>query len=176
MTDYPSRSEHGFCSNAFGPIWYTIHLVTLTYPVQPTDLERREYTTWFLLWEKVLPCSICRQNFGDNLKELHFSIAKDMYNRETFSRFVWRLHNLINRKLKKNVTMRWEEFNQFYEKLRADSCSSNSCQMTSVDLRCLLKFVRADSVSPDKLCCIDATCTNNAKEVCLKPLILPSST
>jgi len=175
MTDiYPSKSHNGFCSSAFGPLWFTLHMVTLNYPVEPTEQQRKDFTTWFILWGKVLPCSICAKNFGDNLKDLKFSETKDMENRTTFSFFVWQLHNHINQKLKKDVWMSWENFNLFYEELRADACGANSCKIRSADLQCLLKFVKADTVSYDKICCIDATCTPTQQEHCLKPRLVKS--
>src|SRR5436190_2087515 len=134
---HTSTSDHGFCSSSFQVIWTTIHMISLDFPVKPTAEEREDYTTWFLLLRKVLPCSICRKNLVLNLQELKFNPRLHMQSRDTFAEFAWNLHNYINTKLNKNVFMPWDEFNQFYEQLRASDCSAESCTIGSKDPRCL---------------------------------------
>ena len=50
----------------------------------------------------ILPCKYCRINLKRNLKETGFSI-KCMKNRETFSMFIFNLHNHINEMLGKKM-------------------------------------------------------------------------
>jgi hypothetical protein len=164
-----SESENGFCSNCFGPLWYAIHMVTLTYPVAPTPAERAGYTTWFELFGVVLPCSVCKHKFPLNLKQLGWDPIIHMKNRHTFAQFVWQLHNHINQQLKKDITVSWEQFNSFYEHLRADDCSAKSCNVKKPKgAQCILRIV-PENYPPNQLFCIDQQCVPTCAMTCLEP-------
>jgi hypothetical protein len=168
-------SDHGFCSSAFAFIWMHLHMVTLTYPNEPTPQERDDYTQWFLLLGKTLPCDACKRNFAKNLEETKFNKRTDMASRDSFARFVWNFHNHINTKLGKHVNMSWEEFNTFYEELRADTCDVMSCAR-KVSPQCTIRFVPQGSVAPREVCCIAENCrTVCEKQRCLTPQVLKVS-
>ncbi len=168
----PSESEHGFCSMVFGPIWFTMHIVSLNYPVAPQESERKIYTQWFLNMGEVLPCSICKQNFKNNLKAIGFNEILDFANRTTFSNLVWRLHNYINKHLGKDVFVTFESFTTFYEQLRASDCSGDTCTRKSGP-HCVLKFVPEGTVKKDEIFSIAAKCVRSAgNSDCLQPLKL----
>ena len=144
-------TTHGFCSSSFASIWITLHMITLDYPSSPTTQQRLEYTQWFELLGKVLPCSACRNHFPENLKKIHYDSKKDFLNRTTFARLGWRLHNLVNANLNKKLTVPWEDFLTFYEQLRAQDCSGDSCLRQSVGPQCMIQFVPEGSVPPKEL-------------------------
>ena len=119
-----SDSRNGFVSRVFGPAtWMILHMVSLNYPVVPTDEERQHYTDFFLGMQYVLPCRACRENFKKNLQDIGFDPSIDMLGRESFAKLVWRLHNKVNEMLNKDVYVTFEEMNSFYEELRASDCS-----------------------------------------------------
>ena len=68
----------------------------------------------------VLPCKYCRDNFKENLKKINFK-KSDFKNRETFSKFIYNLHNIVNISLGKSKYKTYEEVAIYYEKFRA-SC------------------------------------------------------
>jgi len=164
-----SESPNGFCSKCFGPIWFTIHLTSLNYPVHPTKVDKQHFQTWFESLQWTLPCSVCANNFWGNLQELGWNPQVHLANRHSFVTFVWRLHNFINKKLNKNVTVAWEDFTSFYEELRADDCSTESCNLKrKKGAKSLIQIV-PDTYRNDQLFCIFPQCSSTEKMLCLKP-------
>lgn len=95
------RSGSGMVTRIWGgALWHVLHCVALRYPETPTRAQRAAHQRLFESLEHVLPCCYCRQNFGHNLKCAHFS-PKVFASRNTLSRFVYRLHNCVNRCLGK---------------------------------------------------------------------------
>jgi hypothetical protein len=66
----------------------------------------------------VLPCGKCRANLKENFKKLPIRMA-DMKNRETFSKYLFNLHELINTMLNKKSNLSYEEVSNTYEKFRS---------------------------------------------------------
>jgi len=166
-----SDEKHGFCSMTFAPFWFVLHMVSLDYPITPTRAERQLYTQWFENMGKVLPCSVCRGNFENNLKALNpkYNPLIDFASRTTFAHLVWRLHNKINEDLNKHIQVTWDNFKSFYEQLRATDCSGDSCKSTRVGPQCTLKVVREGSVAPDELFS-NVNSYPQCPPMCIKPI------
>jgi len=164
-----SDAKHGFCSMTFAPFWFVLHMVSLDYPTTPTRAERILYTQWFENMGKVLPCSVCRGNFENNLKALKYNPLIDFASRNTFAYLVWRLHNKINEDLNKHIQVPWDNFTSFYEQLRATDCSGDSCKSTRVGPQCTLKVVREGSVAPDELFS-NVNSYPQCPPMCIKPI------
>lgn len=145
-----SESHHGFCSKTFAVIWNTMHMISLDYPVIPTQEERQLYTTQFLTLLKCIPCSACRKNVSFALKAIQFNEIIDMSSRKAYAYLVWRLHDYVDMTLGKTNRMSFEEMNVFYEKLRASDCSSDSCTRKDCP-QCVITYVPVGSVSADKI-------------------------
>jgi len=115
------NSNNGFQTSVFGPnIWFTLHLISFNYPVKPTSSDKQHYRNWLLSWEYILPCIHCRTNFKKNINELKFSNST-MNSRYTFSYFIYKLHNHINKLLGKKIKISYEEVRDRYENFRS-SC------------------------------------------------------
>lgn len=115
--DYNSRN--GFATSIFGPaIWFNLHLISFNYPVNPTSADKTHYKNWFLSHQYTLPCIYCRNSFKKNLIKARFN-DKVFNNRETFSRFVYILHNIVNEMLGKNVNITYEEVRDKFENFRS---------------------------------------------------------
>ena len=113
------NSSNGMQSSVFGPpIWHTLHIISFNYPVNPSDLDKKHYTNFILSFEHVLPCIYCRINYKKNLESAKFNPSV-MKNRETFSRFVHRLHNCVNETLGKKIKISYEEVRDRYEHFRS---------------------------------------------------------
>ena len=84
-------------TSVWGPsLWHTLHTVSFNYPVKPTIKDKINYRRFVLELKYVLPCKYCRMNLRKNFKELPLTMAK-MKSRETFSRYIYDLHELINK-------------------------------------------------------------------------------
>ena len=112
-------SGDGFLTSVWGPpMWHFLHTMSFNYPVEPTQEDKEHYRDFILSLQHVLPCKYCRQNLKTNLKSLPLTMAQ-MKNRETFSRYVYELHELVNRMLKKKSNLTYCDVRERYEHFRA---------------------------------------------------------
>jgi len=72
----------------------------------------------------VLPCKYCRINLKTNLKQLPIKNC-DMKNRETFSKYVYNLHELVNKMLKKKSNLSYCDVRERYEHFRSRCTDDN---------------------------------------------------
>ena len=90
-------SGDGMMTSIWGPaIWHALHTISFDYPVHPTNEEKKHYKEFIENLKYVLPCKYCRINLSNNLKLYPISECH-MKNRETFSRYVYNLHEIINK-------------------------------------------------------------------------------
>ena len=54
----------------WGPnIWYTLHIISLYYPTNPTEFQKRAYHDFFINLKEVLPCSKCKDHYTKYVSE-----------------------------------------------------------------------------------------------------------
>jgi hypothetical protein len=113
------NSNDGMLTTVWGPsMWHSLHTMSFNYPVHPTDDDKTNYRNFILNLENVLPCGKCRKNLKKNFKRLPLE-PKDMESRETFSRYIYNLHEIINKMLKKKSELTYEMVRERYEHFRA---------------------------------------------------------
>ncbi len=89
--------------DTWGPvIWHALHYITLGYPTQPTDDNKRKYKEFFTLLSDVLPCSICANHFSENLVKMPLD-DKVLENKESLIKWLIDFHNVVNEKNKKPI-------------------------------------------------------------------------
>ena len=109
----------GMITSVWGPpLWHYLHTMSFNYPVNPTREDKIHYRNFILNLKNVLPCKYCRTNLKTNLKQLPIKIC-DMKNRETFSKYVYNLHELVNKMLKKKSNLSYCDVRERYEHFRA---------------------------------------------------------
>jgi hypothetical protein len=109
----------GMITSVWGPpLWHYLHTMSFNYPVNPTPEDKIHYRNFILNLKHVLPCKYCRMNLKTNLKQLPIKMC-DMKNRETFSKYVYNLHELVNKMLKKNSNLSYCDVRERYEHFRA---------------------------------------------------------
>ena len=112
-------SGDGFLTSVWGaPLWHSLHTMSFNYPVDPTQEDKVHYRDFILSLQYVLPCKYCRINLKTNLKTLPLTMDQ-MKNRESFSRYVYELHELVNRMLKKKSNLTYCDVRERYEHFRA---------------------------------------------------------
>ena len=117
LNDY--NSGDGMLTSVWGPsMWHTLHTISFNYPVDPTKNDKRNYRDYILNLKYVLPCGKCRANLKNNFKKLPLKM-KHMENRETLSKYVYELHELINTMLGKKSGLSYEDVRERYEDFRA---------------------------------------------------------
>jgi hypothetical protein len=113
------HSGDGMLTTVWGPsLWHSLHTISFNYPNRPTKQEKKEYKKFILQLKYVLPCKYCRLNLKSNFKCLPL-LEKHMKNRDTFSRYIYDLHELINKMLHKKSNLSYEDVRERYEHFRA---------------------------------------------------------
>lgn len=112
-------SGEGMLTTVWGPsLWHFLHTMSFNYPVEPTPEQKKQYKNFILSLEHILPCKYCRINLKKNFKSVPLKYS-DMKDRNTFSRYVYRLHEHINAMLNKKSGLSYEEVKERYEHFRA---------------------------------------------------------
>ena len=109
----------GMVTSVWGPpLWHFLHVISFNYPVHPTEKDKKYYRKFVLNLKHILPCRYCRDNLKKNLKELPLT-NKDLKNRDAFSRWMFKLHELINTMLGKKSGLKFCDIRERYEHFRA---------------------------------------------------------
>jgi hypothetical protein len=112
-------SGDGMLTTVWGPsIWLFLHTMSFNYPVDPTIEDKHNYRQFILSLQHVLPCKYCRLNIKKNFKKLPIQMS-DMKNRETFSKYVYHLHELVNDMLGKKSGLSYCDVRERFEHFRA---------------------------------------------------------
>ena len=103
----------------WGPVaWTLLHTISFNYPVNPTLEQKHQYRDFILSLQNVLPCGTCRKNLKMNFKQLPLNMCH-MESRDTFSRYIYNLHELVNRMLKKKSGLTYCDVRERYEHFRS---------------------------------------------------------
>lgn len=112
-------SGDGFLTTVWGPAqWHMLHTISFNYPVNPTLEQKIQYRNYVLSLQNVLPCGACRKNLKMNFKHLPLKMS-DMKSRDTFSRYIYNLHELVNKMLKKKSNLTYCDVRERYEHFRS---------------------------------------------------------
>ena len=102
-------SGDGMLTSVWGPsLWHYLHTMSFNYPTKPTRDDKKHYREFVLSLRNVLPCKYCRMNLRKNLKDLPLRI-KDMKNRRSFSLWMFKLHEHINKMLGKKSGLTYSQ-------------------------------------------------------------------
>jgi hypothetical protein len=109
----------GMQVSIWGPaLWHYLHVMSFNYPVNPTDEDKKHYKDFILNLQYVLPCKYCRMNLTNNFKKKPIEMCH-MKNRETFSRYIYDLHELVNKMLDKKSNLTYCDVRERYEHFRS---------------------------------------------------------
>lgn len=112
-------SGDGMLTRVWGPsLWHTMHTMSFNYPTNPTAAQKRHYMDFVLNLQHILPCGKCRANFVNNLSLMPITMH-NMKSRDTFSRYIYNLHETINKMLNKTSGLTYSMVRERYEHFRA---------------------------------------------------------
>ena len=120
----------GMLVSVWGPSqWHFLHTMSFNYPVKPTNKDKKHYIDYMLNLVNILPCKHCRENLKKNYKV--FPLTMDcMKDRNSFSRYVYRLHERINKNLGKDSGLTYCDVRERYEHFRARCLDEKPKQFT----------------------------------------------
>lgn len=118
-SDEDYKSNDGMLTTVWGPgMWHFLHTTSFNYPVEPTNKQKHDYRNFVLSLRHVLPCGKCRKNLTKNLRKLPITM-RHMKSRDSFSRYMYALHEHVNKMLGKNSGLTFEQVRERYEHFRA---------------------------------------------------------
>lgn len=117
MIDY--NSKDGFMTTVWGPpMWFVLHTIAANYPPRPTAKQKRDYRAFVMSLQNVLPCGACRENLKRNLQDVPLTDCA-LKSRYTFSRWMYRLHDHVNKMLCKGPSPSFQDVRDGLENFRA---------------------------------------------------------
>jgi len=118
------QSNDGMLTTVWGPsMWHFLHTTSFNYPVDPSCEQKHQYRNFVLSLRNVLPCGKCRKNLCKNLAKLPLTM-EHMKSRATFSKYMYDLHELVNRMLHKTSGLSYAEVRDRYEHFRSRCTTS----------------------------------------------------
>ena len=74
--------------------WIFLHSITMTYPENPTNEEKKTYKYFFESLDKILPCIVCRKNYKKHITQL--PIDNFLHSRRNLVEWLINIHNQTN--------------------------------------------------------------------------------
>jgi hypothetical protein len=107
------------------PLWDSLHSITFAFPEKPTNEEITNYKTFFESVGNVLPCCYCSKSYNEFIKKGETELSDKVFkNRKTLTRWLYVLHNNINKKLGMTYDISYKKLCEKHETYRA------KCNMT----------------------------------------------
>ena len=101
----------------WGPhAWIFLHSITMAYPENPTEQDKKDYTNFFTNLHTILPCSICKTHYKDNLKKIPIQLN----NRKELVNWLINIHNSVNKSNNKKQYS-YQEVINYYDRLYHNS-------------------------------------------------------
>lgn len=119
------KSNDGMLTTVWGPpLWHYLHTMSFNYPVNPTCKDKKNYKEFICHLKNVLPCGKCRKNFVHNLKSVPLN-RHALKNRKNFSMWMYKMHEHINKMLRKKSGLSYNQVRERYEHFRARCTQDN---------------------------------------------------
>ena len=125
----------GMLTSVWGPaMWHYLHAMSFNYPVNPTVKEKNHYKSFVINLQNVLPCKYCRINLKNNFKQYPLQICH-MKNRETFSKYIYNLHEIINKMLSKKSNLSYADVRERYEHFRSRCTKDETPKIIKLNIK-----------------------------------------
>lgn len=165
------NNNNGMLTSVWGPsMWHYLHTISFNYPVNPTNQDITKYRQFLLNLQYTLPCKYCRTNLQNNFKK--YPLKDEIFtSRNNFSRYIYNLHEIINKMLGKTSGLSYCDIRDRYENFRS-RCTIQNPKIFNYDklkrekgcttplygkkAKCVIKIVpqekRCKSLTIDKKC------------------------
>ena len=91
--------------------WKFMHFVSLGYPENPSQEDKRQYKEFYESLQHILPCGACAQNYKLNLQRTPIDNSLD--SRDTLIKWVIDIHNRVNQETGKKTLIHEEALNLY---------------------------------------------------------------
>jgi len=160
------ESGDGMITAIWGPgIWHFCHTISFNYPVNPTQKQKKDYHNFVYNLQNILPCGKCRENLKKNMADLPLTM-EHLKTRATFSKYMYDLHEHVNKMLGKKSGLSFEDVRERYEHFRARCTIPNktlkknhkgcNIPLYGEKAKCIMKIVpettKCETLEIDKKC------------------------
>jgi len=83
------------------PTWMFLHSVSLAYPKNPLEEDRKNYSKFFNNLQPVLPCYKCSMNYLHHIQE--DPVENHLDNKESLVKWLIGMHNKVNKLNNKDI-------------------------------------------------------------------------
>jgi hypothetical protein len=94
--------------------WFFLHTIAYKYPLSPNAVTKRKYYDLITNFPLFLPDEEIGNHFASLLDK--YPVTPYLDNRESFIRWVWFIHNKINRELKKEEMDLFDSLDEYLKK------------------------------------------------------------
>lgn len=124
------NSNNGLMTKIWGPsLWMSLHCITFGYPKEPTPEHKEKYKMFFTLIGDVMPCGLCRESYKEFISTDDTKLTDDVFtNRETLTRWLFLVHERVNKKLGVTYGITYQDVVKKYEAFRAKCKKSKDPQ------------------------------------------------
>jgi hypothetical protein len=113
------NSNDGMLTSVWGPsMCHSLHTISFNYPINPDNKTKKQYLNFFMSLQHILPCRYCREICKKNIKSVPLN-KTTMKNRDTLSKWLYNLHEEINRLLNKKSNLTYDDVRSRYELFRS---------------------------------------------------------
>jgi hypothetical protein len=161
-------SNQGMITNIWGPpFWLILHTISFNYPTYPSLKDKKHYMDFIYNLQFILPCKYCRMNLIKYFKKYPLTM-KVMENRETFSKYIYELHETVNNLLGKTSGLTYEEVRDRFENFRS-RCTNEEPKIIKDHKGCVVPLYGKKAKCILKIVPHDEKCeTFEIDEKCLK--------
>lgn len=119
--DHTDFRNNGLITKIWGgATWISNHAITFGYPLEPTEEQKLKYKNYFKSLGDVLPCKYCRESYQKFITTGDTALTDEaLTNRESLSRWFYRVHEAVNHKLEIDYGVTYEDMADRYESFRA---------------------------------------------------------
>jgi len=113
--------SNGLITKIWGPpFWETLHCISAGYPLEPDDIDKKNYKDFYISVGNILPCKYCRESYKEFIKEKDTELTECTFeSRENIMLWVYKLHERVNLKLGMAYGVEFEEVKNRLESFRA---------------------------------------------------------
>lgn len=94
------------------PSWIFLYSVVLKYPANPTEIEKKNMSTFLLSIQHILPCESCRMNMAKHMTKYKLDDVALSSNDNLFN-WLLNIHNSVNQSQNRGTYTREQIINNY---------------------------------------------------------------
>ena len=102
--------------------WIFLHSITMTYPENPSNEDKKTYKNFFESLDKILPCSVCRTNYRKHIQ--HLPIDTFLHSQRSLVEWLINIHNQTNI-MHNKPTMEYDQVIDNFKKIYKKDTNTN---------------------------------------------------